>query len=418
MPARYLLIIFLLFQNTLLSHAQVKIRLFADSITRTTVFTVMSGKYDIKTGNINKGISIGPGKPVIITRYQGKLAVKIKDKDSFVCDTLILTGKTYNDRFSLRVSGASPERQYYSGDLSCYSDMSSLFLINSCDIESYIGGVVETEGGNGQDPEYYKTQAILARTYLYKNFNRHSADGYNVCDDTHCQAFNGLSFNSGIERAVAQTAGQVILYKDSSLIAAAFHSNCGGETSSSGDVWLIYEPYLGHVEDPFCHLSKNATWVKKISLKDWTDLLKKAGYHGRTDDPSVFAFTQKLRSAYYVTGTFKMSLRSIRDSLKLRSTFFSVFPAKDSLMLRGRGYGHGVGLCQEGAMVMAEKGFSCKQIIDFYYKGVILTDIKNAVFLPGNISLEQGNPVNDGVKEYTESSGSPAARRGTVVYMP
>ena len=71
----------------------------------------------------------------------------------------------------------------------------------------------------------------------------------------------------------------------------------------------------------------------------------------------------------------------MRLDLNLRSTFFSVFASGDSMILKGRGYGHGVGLCQEGAMVMASKGFSYREIINFYYSGVIISDIKNAVAL-------------------------------------
>jgi stage II sporulation protein D len=71
-------------------------------------------------------------------------------------------------------------------------------------------------------------------------------------------------------------------------------------------------------------------------------------------------------------------LRTIRNDMNLRSTFFSVASEGDSIKLKGRGYGHGVGLCQEGAMVMASKGFNYKQIIDFYYFGVIISDVNNS----------------------------------------
>ena len=85
--------------------------------------------------------------------------------------------------------------------------------------------------------------------------------------------------------------------------------------------------------------------------------------------------------------------------MNLRSTFFSVVPEGDSIILKGRGYGHGVGLCQEGAMVMAAKGFNYKQIIDFYYSGVIISDIKNAVILPSNSAafLPPYSPLNGGL---------------------
>ena len=76
-----------------------------------------------------------------------------------------------------------------------------------------------------------------------------------------------------------------------------------------------------------------------------------------------------------------MPLQTLRSDLNLKSTFFSVVVDGDSMILKGKGYGHGVGLCQEGAMVMALKGFRYKDIINFYYSRVIISDIKNAVAL-------------------------------------
>jgi stage II sporulation protein D len=73
-----------------------------------------------------------------------------------------------------------------------------------------------------------------------------------------------------------------------------------------------------------------------------------------------------------------MPLIKIRDDFKLKSTFFSVFTDGNSVILKGRGYGHGVGLCQEGAMVMASKGYSYKKILSYYFSGIIISDIKSA----------------------------------------
>ncbi|HKK41670.1 MAG TPA: SpoIID/LytB domain-containing protein [Bacteroidales bacterium] len=418
MSVKNTLIVILLSLVTFLSQAQVKIRLFADNMPRTTVFTVRNGRYVIKTAGNSEGIPLSINIPVIITRFDGKLAVKIKDVQGFVCDSVIFTGATGNDVFSLRVPGTGLGYNFYTGSLSCYSDMSSLILVNNCKIESYICGVVETEGGTAKNPEYFKTQAILARTYLFRNFNKHIADGYNLCDNTHCQAFNGLTGNPDIKMAVSQTRGLVIIGQDSSLIVAAFHSNCGGETSSSEDAWLKAEPYLVQVKDPFCHSSRNASWTKKVSLKDWEAMLQRAGYNGKTGDANVFAFKQEERASDYITTSFKMPLRSVRDAMKLRSTYFSVYPEKDSLLLKGKGYGHGVGLCQEGAMTMARQGYSYKQIIDFYYKGVTITDIKNAVILPGdNVTVSFSND-STGNNESSEHVAPTAGRRGTVVHAP
>ena len=360
--------------------AQVKIRLFADQSPESAVISVTEGKYELDLFN-GEILMVVKGEPVIITKFNGKLAVKKRNVQCFVCDSLIFSGRTGDDSFSLRINGGSYIRQYYSGDLQCFPDLGTLVFINISDVEKYISGVVMTEGGSGKDSEYFKTQAIIARTYMYKYFDKHLADRYNVCDNTHCQAFNGLSSDTLLNKTVLETRGLVILDKDSILIISAFHSNCGGETSSSDDVWLSGQPYLKSVSDPYCLTSRNATWQKSLSFDQWVSYLRKSGFTGKVDDPSVFSFLQESRQANYKTGSFTMPLRTIRSDLKLRSSFFSVFVKGDSILVKGRGYGHGVGLCQEGAMMMAVKGFNWLEIINFYYSGVITSDIKNAVIL-------------------------------------
>jgi stage II sporulation protein D len=228
---------------------------------------------------------------------------------------------------------------------------------------------------------------------MYKYFDKHLNDRYNVCDNTHCQAFNGLSDDTLLNRAVLETKGQVILDKNNALIMSAFHSNCGGQTSSSEDVWLSGQPYLRSVKDPYCITSRNASWRKSFPVSDWVSFLKKSGYNENADDPSVFNFLQDSRLPDYRTGSFSLPLRTMRIDLNLRSTFFSVYSDGDSVILKGRGYGHGVGLCQEGAMVMALKGFNYREIIGFYYYGVLISDIKNAVILPSSSLYGRFLPV-------------------------
>jgi stage II sporulation protein D len=362
--------------------AQVKIKLFSNLSTESAIFSVTSGKYEVNPFNGLKLI-VKSGEPVFIARYNRKLAVKSRGSEGFLCDSVFFEGKNGDDSFSLRLNDKEPLRQFYSGDLSCFPDLGTLVLINTCDVEKYVAGVVMAEGGSGWNIEYFKTQAVIARTYLYKYFDKHIPDRYNVCDNTHCQAFNGLSSDTIINRAARETSGQVILARDSTLIISAFHSNCGGETSSSEDVWLAPQPYLRRKADPYCLSSRNSVWSKSLSLKEWSDYLKKSGYKGDEKDPSAFSFIQKFRQIDYKTGSFTMPLTTIRNDLNLRSTFFSVLSEGDTITLRGRGYGHGVGLCQEGAMAMAAKGFNYEQIINFYYFDVFLSDIKNAVTLPG-----------------------------------
>ncbi len=367
-----------------IASAQVKIRLFSGRSPESALFSVTEGKYELNLFN-GELIQVSQDEPVIITRYNGKLAVKRRNAKGSVCDSVSLTGMTGNDYFSLCINGESYNRQLYSGDLKCFPDMETLVLINNTDVEKYISGVVLAEGGSGRNLEYFKTQAIIARTYMYKYFNKHSTDGFNLCDNTHCQVFNGLSGDSLLNKAAIETRGQVILDKDSALIMSAFHSNCGGETASSEDVWLTDTPYLKGVTDPYCAGSKNATWQKSYSLSQWITYLRNYGYKNTGGEPTVFNFNQGSRMAAYKAGPFKTPLTTIRSDLNLRSAFFSVIVEGDSVILKGRGYGHGVGLCQEGAMAMADKGFNYRQIISFYYPGVIISDIKNAVaLLPGS----------------------------------
>lgn len=373
-------IITLLSVNSTLISGQVKVRLFASQLPQSVIFSVLSGNYTLNVFPSNS-LNAGKGDIILISRFNGKLAVKKKNEKGFVCDSILFSSESDESSFYLRINGKSPLKQFYTGDLKCIPDFETLLMINCLNVERYVAGVVKAEGGSGKNIEYFKSQAVIARTYMYKYMDKHIQDGYNVCDNTHCQAFNGYSQDSVLNAAAFLTAGQVIADQDSVLIISAFHSNCGGETASSEAVWLTSQPYLRKVIDPYCLTSRNARWEKRISFEVWRGFLKKSGFHDKTDDPAVFAFDQKSRVVDYTIGTFKIPLRNMRTGLNLRSTFFSVMPHGDSIILKGRGYGHGVGLCQEGAMAMATKGFNFNQIIDFYYSGVMILYIKNAVIL-------------------------------------
>jgi len=391
MNRKFFLIVLLSFPSALagssqssdfyLLSSQVRIRLLTELKPEYILFSVSSGKYIIEDGS-DTIINVTSGENVILACYDGKIAVKIRGVRVFAVDSLLFKGVTGDDNFSLRIDTGESVLKNYTGDLHCFPDLGTILLINSFDIDKYVAGVVNAEGGNGKNEEYFRTQAVIARTYTYKYFNKHSIDRYNLCDGTHCQAFNGITQDSVINNAVIHTKDLVITTADSNLIISAFHSNCGGETSPSEYVWLTGQPYLTKVIDPYCLSSRNATWEKIISLTEWTDWLKRNGYKDTAQDASVFNFEQTTRVPDYKAGSFTLPLRVFRTGLGLRSSFFSVSVEGDSLRLRGRGYGHGVGLCQEGAMVMSMKGFTYQQIIDFYYSGVLIMDIKNAVLLP------------------------------------
>jgi stage II sporulation protein D len=371
-------LLFLLFIWDINCFGQVKIRLFAGQQSGSVTFSASEGSFELNTFN-GDPVIIEKGSLLLISRSGERLSVKSLNERGFLCDSLLLKSMTGSDKYSLRINGQSPVRRYYSGDLKCFPDLGTLVLINICDIETYIAGVVRAEGGEKKDIEYFKTQAVIARTYMYRHFERHASDHFNLCDNTHCQAFNGITPDSVILRAALDTRGLVILGPDSALINSAFHSNCGGETAASEDVWLTDQPYLRSVRDQYCLTSRNALWEKSLSKEDWIGYLVKSGYDGNREDTGLLIFSQQKRMKDLSLGNYSIPLRKVREELNLRSAFFSVSAKGDSVVLKGRGYGHGVGLCQEGAMAMASKGFDFRQIINFYYTGVRIADIKDAV---------------------------------------
>jgi stage II sporulation protein D len=376
MKNKLLLTTLLSFSFCLLS-SQIRIRIMTDLNPEYLLFSVTSGKYVIIDGS-DTLFYMYPGHNVIIARYDDRIAVKVKNAKGFVVDSVLIKGLTDDDNFSIRLATEEPVRKDYAGDLQCFPDLGTILLINSCDIEKYIAGVVKAEGGSGKNEEYFRTQAVIARTYTYKYFNKHTIDRYNLCDETHCQAFNGIIQDSVINAAVVHTKDLVITTPDSNLIISAFHSNCGGETSPSEYVWLTSMPYLTKVVDPYCLNSRNATWWKMISLREWKEWLKRNGYHTESWIASAFNFKQPSRVPDYVADSLTIPLRIIRTGLGLRSSFFSISAEGDSLRLSGRGYGHGVGLCQEGAMAMAVRGFTYEEIVSFYYHGVNIIKISDA----------------------------------------
>jgi stage II sporulation protein D len=365
-------LLFLFCASPVMAKGQVKIRLFSEKQPSSTLFAVTKGSYTFESYNGERS-QLREGDYLVISLSNEKLGVKNGTAPAFYCDSISLVSNEEGGRFTLRINGQSPERRRYSGNLGCKPDMGTMVFINQVDIEEYVAGVVRAEGGPGRDKEYIKTQAILARTYLYKYIDKHIIDGFDLCDDTHCQAYFGITDDTSIVQAVEATKGMVIIDADSVPILAAFHSNCGGETARSEDVWLTGLPYLTKKTDPHCRSSNNALWEKTIPLGTWVEYLKNKGYNGT--NINELNFTQTTRKPKYVAGEFSFPLTTIRTDFGLRSTFFSIKVRDDKIVISGKGYGHGVGLCQEGAMQMALKGYSYEDIIEFYYTGATISKV-------------------------------------------
>ena len=154
------------------------------------------------------------------------------------------------------------------------------------------------------------------------------------------------------------------------MISAAFCSNSGGSTVNSEDIWKIPTSYLKSVNDTFSMKMPNATWEYKILQTNWLDYLS-SRFNYNINDPAkknyALNFKQDTRKVYF---TDSILLTSIRADLGLKSTWFSIEPQGINMVFKGKGYGHGVGLSQQGAIRMALLGYSYIDIIKFYYKDV------------------------------------------------
>jgi len=334
--------------------------------------TICEGEYKLLTGG--PSILLHQNDNILINNAGGKILISSIRSNAILVDSIILKSDDMAGYFSVRnnIQSARP-REYY-GSLIVKSGIESLLAINEVDIEKYLAGVVQSEVGLKGNIEYYKTQTLLARTYLYRNIKRHTLDGYNICDKTHCQAYNGRSVLKIIDQAVQATRGKVLVNTDSLLVFTPFHSNCGGQTESSGNVWLTSMPHLKAISDPYCMSSTNARWTEEINLQDWISNLSKNGYRHNN---SELVFEQHSRKKYYSSGSFSYPFTRLREDWDLKSSFFSVTQVDSTVILKGRGYGHGVGLCQEGARVMTERGFNMNDIIDFYFYGLLIADVED-----------------------------------------
>lgn len=290
-----------------------------------------------------------------------------------------------NDSSSFKIKPVKPVSgtRIYDHALSISVLNKSLLCVNQVELEHYVAGVVESESGGNSVKEFYKVQATLCRTYALAHLYRHALEGFDLCDGVHCQAYRSRPTDSKVQAAVDETAGLVLVDKSLVLITAAFHSNCGGQTANSGDVWSVTLPYLKGVKDTFCTGMPNARWQRKIAKDDWLNYLSLKHKYPIEDSAACYQalnMTQGSRSTYYTYGNTKILYRTIRSDWQLRSAYFSIEEGKDSIIIKGRGYGHGVGLCQEGAIRMARLGYSYEQILDFYYKDIEIVDLSRLEF--------------------------------------
>ncbi len=334
----------------------------------------------------------------ILNKFSGKDTVSFTYKNRQLC---INRKPISAQRIILRADGANitVNGDEYRGEIVLVCGNGGITVVNRVDLESYVKGVVGTEMSPDWPGEALKAQAGAARTFsLYtKNEGKHQGDGYNICAGTHCQVYGGTKDeSSSVTRAVDDTRGEIITY-DGKPIYAAFHTDSGGRTAASREVWGGELKYLISVEDPsgapnrhwqvtmtaeqmaakLKAAGKDVGTLKKISLSPLN--LKKAGSGDRyaSGRPARIVFTGSKRSVT-INGT------QARSIFGLKSALFDFEPGRkgndlkinsgQKIKIDGFGFGHGIGLSQWGAKSMSAKK-DYKSILHHYYNGVTITKI-------------------------------------------
>jgi len=352
------------------------VRIFTSYNINSFQFTPVSGKYIVKSDN-KKILDIYILNTITFSIENEKIRISKNGENMGLFGNIEITGAGLQNIFKIEPRYSKPEARYYDDDLNIIADSNKIVIINKVDAERYVAAVVQSEVHvNTENFAYYEIQAVITRTYALNNTLKHSKDGYNFCDEIHCQSYKRRCNNSDIIAATVKTAGMVIVDKNKKMISAAYYSNSGGETMNSEGIWSIPTSYLKSKKDTFSLKGKNAYWQRVMLKKDWLAFLASTYKYPVNDNDMVekaLNFTQDKRKIDFENG---IPLKNIRRDLNLKSTFFNVTTRNDTVFLKGKGYGHGVGLSQEGAIKMIEAGYSFIDIIRFYYTGVNVINIK------------------------------------------
>lgn len=260
-------------------------------------------------------------------------------------------------------------------------------------IDRYAAAVALTEIAPGAIPQaaaesLYEAQIIVARTYGASRRARHGAEGFDLCDTTHCQRYEASRLQSARWAAAAiaiaaRTSRQVLVHQGR-FVEAVFHADCGGHTADARDVWGTPRAYLVAKRDDID--GPHRTWTSTLAADRLADALA-SDRRTRLAAPPIrsLAIVRRDRSGraarIRITGgsavevdgdVFRAAISSTLGIQALPSTRFSLKKRGGAWEVTGSGFGHGVGLCQAGALSRAQAGAKAADILRFYYPGAII----------------------------------------------
>ena len=319
------------------------------------------------------------------------------------------------------------EAQTFRGALQLIEEDGLLRAINVLSVEAYLTSVISSEMSANASLELLKAHAVISRSWLIRilnenhNHNENHNDncqlstdtiirwydneahvGFDVCADDHCQRYQGITrqTNPNVVKAIEATRGEVLTY-EGKICDARFSKCCGGMTEVFESCWEnIRHPYLVAKPDPYCNTSDVSIlsqvlngydqetadfyrWNVHYTTDELSELVRrKSGIDfGRIIDliPEERGASGRIVTLRIVgerrtvTVGKELEIRKWLSESHLYSSAFDVEKTPDGFTLHGKGWGHGVGLCQIGAAVMGERGFSYREILDFYYPNTTLT---------------------------------------------
>ncbi len=262
---------------------------------------------------------------------------------------------------------------HYAGDIEVMKGKTGMYLINELPLEEYVKNVLSAEVSSSWDMEALKVQAVISRTYaLYQKMTSGNTT-YDLTSSVLHQVYKGTSVDARIAYAVMDTEGEV-LYYDGKLIEALYHSTSGGMTEEASEVFGRSYPYLKPVASN-CEISPYWMWERKIPA----DEIEKAVNISGLKDITIKSYTSTKRvktvDLVHSGGVMNVKATDLRKMLgwsRLPSTNFEVSRDNGNFVFEGKGYGHGVGLCQWSALQMARDGKNYKEILSYFYPGTVI----------------------------------------------
>lgn len=288
----------------------------------------------------------------------------------------------------------------YAGGLKFIVEGDRITAVNCIGMEDYLMSVISSEMKSSASIELLKAHAVISRSWLKARLKDHKAghEHFDVCADDHCQRYQGLTMAVGDDvcRAIDRTWGQVLEY-GGDICDARYSKCCGGRTELFSTCWEDVDlPYLQSVEDPFCDCENSSILSQVLNdydlhtadFHDWTvqyttdELSELVRTRTGIDFGTIVALEAVERGPsgrikyLRITGTLReevigkeLAIRKALSSSHLKSSAFEIEKSPDGFVLKGRGWGHGVGLCQIGAAAMAAQGYDYRQILSHYYVG-------------------------------------------------